>query len=185
MPDAAGCGLWRSGAGPSEAIGPPGRRTLRRGVLPDVAGFDRDLDYEVPAKFSAEIRPGSIVRVPLQGRAVRGWVVAYPVQPPEGLALRPIAKVTGWAPSPSCSNWPNGPPGGGRAGAARCFLRRRRRAPCGLCLRRPGALLSFGTGLGGARPGAPGPGPRSARAGRGGLEPGHPSVAAAPGLQRR
>ena len=69
-------------------------------VLPDVAGFERELDYEVPAKFAAELRPGSIVRVPLQGRAVRGWVVAYPVQPPEGLALRPIAKVTGWGPEP-------------------------------------------------------------------------------------
>ncbi len=69
-------------------------------VLPDVAGFERELDYAVPAKFAAELRPGSIVRVPLQGRAVRGWVVAYPVEPPEGLALRPIAKVTGWGPEP-------------------------------------------------------------------------------------
>ena len=69
-------------------------------VLPDVAGFERELDYEVPAKFAAELRPGSIVRVPLQGRAVRGWVVAYPVVPLEGLALRPIAKVTGWGPEP-------------------------------------------------------------------------------------
>lgn len=69
-------------------------------VIPDVAGFERELDYEVPAKFAAEVRPGSIVRVPLQGRAVRGWVVAYPVQPPEGLALRPIAKVTSWGPEP-------------------------------------------------------------------------------------
>jgi primosomal protein N' (replication factor Y) len=67
-------------------------------VVPDVAGFERELDYEVPAKFAAEVRPGSIVRVPLQGRAVRGWVVAYPVQPPEGLVLRPIAKVTSWGP---------------------------------------------------------------------------------------
>jgi primosomal protein N' (replication factor Y) (superfamily II helicase) len=69
-------------------------------VLPDVAGFERELDYEVPPKFAAEIRPGSIVRVPLQGRSVRGWVVDYPVEPPEGLALRPIAKVTGWGPEP-------------------------------------------------------------------------------------
>ena len=69
-------------------------------MIPDVAGFERELDYEVPAKFAAEIRPGSIVRVPLQGRAVRGWVVAYPVQSPEGLALRPIAKVTSWGPEP-------------------------------------------------------------------------------------
>ncbi|HXR21028.1 MAG TPA: hypothetical protein VN786_00595, partial [Acidimicrobiales bacterium] len=69
-------------------------------VLPDVAGFDRELDYEVPPKFALELRRGSIVRVPLQGRAVRGWVVASPVEPPKGLALRPIAKVTGWGPEP-------------------------------------------------------------------------------------
>jgi primosomal protein N' (replication factor Y) (superfamily II helicase) len=69
-------------------------------VLPDVAGFERELDYEVPPKFAADLRPGSVVRVPLQGRAVRGWVVAYPVQPPEGLALRPIAKISGWGPEP-------------------------------------------------------------------------------------
>ncbi len=87
--------------GPSEVIGlPETPHPLVARVVPDVAGFDRDLDYEVPAKFSAEIRPGSIVRVPLQGRAVRGWVVAYPVEPPEGLVLRPIAKVTGWGPEP-------------------------------------------------------------------------------------
>jgi primosomal protein N' (replication factor Y) len=83
---------------PEEPFGPATPLVAR--VLPDVAGFERELDYEVPAKFAAEVRPGSIVRVPLQGRAVRGWVVAYPVQPPEGLALRPIAKVTGWGPEP-------------------------------------------------------------------------------------
>jgi primosomal protein N' (replication factor Y) (superfamily II helicase) len=83
---------------PEGPLGPATPLVAR--VLPDVAGFERELDYEVPAKFAAEVRPGSIVRVPLQGRAVRGWVVAYPVQPPEGLALRPIAKVTGWGPEP-------------------------------------------------------------------------------------
>ena len=135
---------------PSAAAAPPVAR-----VLPDVAGFERELDYEVPAKFAAEVRPGSIVRVPLQGRAVRGWVVAYPVQPPEGLALRPIAKVTGWGPSPSCSNWPNGPPGVGQAGAARCFSPPRRNLPSGRSRRRPGAVRRFSTGLGGPAPGAP------------------------------
>src|SRR5271157_5188390 len=84
--------------GPPDPLEPLGPLVAR--VLPDVAGFERELDYEVPPKFATEIRPGSIVRVPLQGRAVRGWVVAYPVEPPEGLALRPIAKVTGWGPEP-------------------------------------------------------------------------------------
>jgi primosomal protein N' (replication factor Y) len=88
--------------GPAEVPGTPVLRDpsapLVARVLPDVAGFERELDYAVPAKFAAELWPGSIVRVPLQGRAVRGWVVAYPVEPPEGLALRPIAKMTGWGP---------------------------------------------------------------------------------------
>ena len=69
-------------------------------MLPDVAGFERELDYAVPAELAGDVRAGSIVRVPLQGRKVRGWVIAYPVQPPEGLALRPVAKVTGWGPEP-------------------------------------------------------------------------------------
>ena len=37
-------------------------------VLPEVAGFDRELDYAVPAELAADVRAGSIVRVPLQGR---------------------------------------------------------------------------------------------------------------------
>lgn len=69
-------------------------------VLPDVAGFERELDYEVPPGLAGDIRPGTIVRVPLQGRRVRGWVLAFPVERTEGLALRPVAKVTGWGPEP-------------------------------------------------------------------------------------
>jgi primosomal protein N' (replication factor Y) (superfamily II helicase) len=86
----------REEPGPPVFPSPPATFVAR--VIPDVAGFERELDYEVPEKFAAEIRPGSIVRVPLQGRAVRGWVVAYPVQPPESLALRPVAKLTSWGP---------------------------------------------------------------------------------------
>jgi primosomal protein N' (replication factor Y) len=70
-------------------------------VLPDVAGFERELDYSVPAELASELRPGSVVRVPLQGRTVRGWVLAVPVEPPPGLALRPLAKVIGWGPEPA------------------------------------------------------------------------------------
>jgi primosomal protein N' (replication factor Y) len=70
-------------------------------VLPDVAGFERELDYSVPAELTGEVRPGSIVRVPLQGRTVRGWVLAFPVEPPPGLVLRSVVKVVGWGPEPS------------------------------------------------------------------------------------
>ncbi len=77
-------------------------------MLPDVAGFERELDYEVPPALAGEVRAGSVVRIPLQGRRVRGWVVAYPVAPVEGLTLRPLAKVTGWGPEPDLidlSSW--------------------------------------------------------------------------------
>ncbi len=65
-----------------------------------MAGFERELDYEVPPALAGEVRAGSVVRVPLQGRRVRGWVVGYPVTPVEGVTLRPLAKVTGWGPEP-------------------------------------------------------------------------------------
>ena len=44
------------------------------GVLPDVPAIDRLLDYRVPARLAGQIVIGSVVRVPLQGRRVRGWV---------------------------------------------------------------------------------------------------------------
>jgi len=69
-------------------------------VLLDVAGFDRELDYSVPPEMAGAVRPGCVVRVPLQGRRARGWVVAYPVTPPPGISLRPLARVTGWGPEP-------------------------------------------------------------------------------------
>src|SRR3954451_20119373 len=40
-----------------------------------------------------------MVRVALHGRRVGAWVVAVDVEPPEGVTLKPIAKVTGWGPS--------------------------------------------------------------------------------------
>lgn len=69
-------------------------------VLPDVAGFDKELDYCVPERMAGEVRTGSVVRVPLRGRRVRAWVLAFPVEAPPGLELRPLAKVSGWGPEP-------------------------------------------------------------------------------------
>src|SRR6185295_13976046 len=45
-----------------------------------------------------QVRVGTLVRVELNGRRVRAWVVADGVEPPAGVALRPLAKVTGWGP---------------------------------------------------------------------------------------
>lgn len=44
-------------------------------VVPDVSGLDKQFDYLVPAALEATLRVGDIVRVPLHGRRVRGWVV--------------------------------------------------------------------------------------------------------------
>lgn len=67
-------------------------------VLPDVPAIDKAFDYVVPDDLGDQVRVGTLVRVPLHGRRVGGWVVADGVSPPPGVALRPLAKVTGWGP---------------------------------------------------------------------------------------
>jgi primosomal protein N' (replication factor Y) (superfamily II helicase) len=46
------------------------------------------------------VRVGDRVRVVLHGRRVGGWVVAVGVDPPPGVALRPLAKRSGRGPTP-------------------------------------------------------------------------------------
>lgn len=72
------------------------RRVVR--VLPDVPAIDKTFDYLVPEQLGDQVRVGTMVRVELHGRRVGAWVVADGVEPPPGVALRPIAKVTGWGP---------------------------------------------------------------------------------------
>jgi primosomal protein N' (replication factor Y) len=50
-------------------------------VVPDVTAVEREFDYLVPDRFAPLVRVGTIVRVPLHGRRVRGWVVADDVEP--------------------------------------------------------------------------------------------------------
>ena len=45
-------------------------------VAPDLTAVERVFDYIVPDTLASLIRVGTIVRVPLHGRRVRGWVVA-------------------------------------------------------------------------------------------------------------
>ena len=73
-------------------------------VLPDVAAIDRTFDYVVPETWKKDGRAerlavGSRVRIVLQGRRVGGWVVEDRVEPPEGVALRPLAHLSGIGPS--------------------------------------------------------------------------------------
>jgi primosomal protein N' (replication factor Y) (superfamily II helicase) len=69
-------------------------------VLPDVPAIDREFDYLVPEHLGDQVRVGTVVRVELHGRRVRGWVVADDVEPAPDLQLRPLAKVTGHGPTP-------------------------------------------------------------------------------------
>lgn len=69
-------------------------------VLPDVPAIDKPFDYLVPETLSDRVEVGTIVRVPLHGRRVRGWVVADDVEPVAGVALRLLARVSGHGPAP-------------------------------------------------------------------------------------
>ena len=72
-------------------------------VAPDVAGIAKVFDYLVPPALEGDVRVGAMVRVPLAGRRVGGWVVdlseeAAAAALQSGRPLQPLAKVTGWGP---------------------------------------------------------------------------------------
>jgi primosomal protein N' (replication factor Y) len=70
-------------------------------VCPDVPALDRTFDYLVPDALAGAVTVGTIVRVPLHGRRVRGWVVEDGVEPEtEPSRLLPLAKVVGAGPPP-------------------------------------------------------------------------------------
>ena len=70
-------------------------------VRPDLPAVDRAFDYLVPDAASARVSVGTIVRVPLHGRRVRGWVVEADVEPEtERSRLLEILKVVGAGPPP-------------------------------------------------------------------------------------
>ena len=67
-------------------------------VVPDVVGLDKAFDYAVPEGLPVDV--GALVRVPLHGRRVGGWVVA--LDPPDAHdrgQLKPITKLTSVGPS--------------------------------------------------------------------------------------
>ena len=65
-------------------------------VLPDVPAIVREFDYLAPAGVPVEV--GDLVRIDLHGRRVGGWIVEIGVEPPVGLKLRTLAKVSGRGP---------------------------------------------------------------------------------------
>lgn len=67
-------------------------------VLPDLTGLDRSFDYLVPAGVVVQL--GDLVRVPLHGRRIGGWIVAVdPADPVTDRELVPLAKVSSRGPS--------------------------------------------------------------------------------------
>ncbi|MBT5137685.1 MAG: hypothetical protein HOH36_01970 [Acidimicrobiaceae bacterium] len=81
---------------------PPGR-VVR--VLPDVPAIDKEFDYLIPLAWDKDSRGsritiGSMVRVPLAGRRVAGWVTAVDIEPEPGVGLVPLAKLSGMGPTP-------------------------------------------------------------------------------------
>jgi len=54
----------------------PSEAPLVARVVPDVTGLDKQFDYLVPQHLRARVAVGSMVRVPLHGRKVAGWVVS-------------------------------------------------------------------------------------------------------------
>jgi len=69
-------------------------------VLPDVPAIDKTFDYLVPDAVRDQVRVGDVVRIELHGRRVGGWIVEVDAEPPEGVALRPLAKRSGRGPTP-------------------------------------------------------------------------------------
>lgn len=67
-------------------------------VVPDVASFSVDdgFWYSIPDHLSSDLHIGSIVRVPLSGRRVRGWVVEMVGEGRAG--LKEIAAISGTVP---------------------------------------------------------------------------------------
>jgi len=71
-------------------------------VVPDVSGIDKTFDYLVPDRFG-DVKVGTIVRVPLNGRRVDAWVVSR-LQPSSGgqsYDLKEILDVASVGPSAS------------------------------------------------------------------------------------
>ena len=66
-------------------------------VLPDLP-LDKVFDYLIPDHLAPAVRVGTMVRVPLHGRRIGGWVVGLADTPATDRPLQPLAKVTGWGP---------------------------------------------------------------------------------------
>lgn len=68
-----------------------------------MAAITKPYDYAVPDTWIADGRSdrlavGTMVRVPFSGRRVAGWIVELDVEPPEGILLKPLSRLSGVGP---------------------------------------------------------------------------------------
>lgn len=68
-------------------------------VLPDQTGIVKTFDYVVPDVWIDRVQVGSRVRIALGPRRVGAWVTEVGVEPPDGVTLKAIAKLSGHGPS--------------------------------------------------------------------------------------
>lgn len=70
-------------------------------VRPDLPAVDKTFDYLVPDELAGAVAVGAIVRVPLHGRRVRGWIMADHVETEtEPSRLRSLLRVSSAGPPP-------------------------------------------------------------------------------------
>ncbi len=65
-------------------------------VVPNVTGLDKQFDYLVPDLLREQVAVGSLVRVPLHGRRVGGWVVSLGAPDPT-LAVEKLMPLAKWS----------------------------------------------------------------------------------------
>lgn len=70
-------------------------------VLIDEPAIDREFDYWVDRDSADSVRVGTIVRVDLRNRRVRGWVVERDVEPTLDFEVRKISKISSLGPPPA------------------------------------------------------------------------------------
>lgn len=69
-------------------------------VLPDQTGIAKTFDYVLPEAWGDRVQVGSRVRIALGPRRVGAWVTEVDVEPPAGVSLKPVAKLSGHGPAP-------------------------------------------------------------------------------------
>ncbi|HEY1116373.1 MAG TPA: hypothetical protein VGE43_01625, partial [Acidimicrobiales bacterium] len=68
-------------------------------VLPDQTGILKSFDYVVPEAWADRVQVGTRVRIALGPRRVGAWVTEVGVDPPTGVALKPVTKLSGHGPT--------------------------------------------------------------------------------------